>query len=32
MFDVGGSENNQNYLGTFLRGAADVVDAVTWHQ
>lgn len=32
MFDVGGSESNQNYLGTFLRGAADVVDAVTWHQ
>lgn len=32
MFDVGGSESNQDYLETFLQGAADVVDAVTWHQ
>lgn len=32
MYDVGGSESNQNYLETFLQGAADVLDAVTWHQ
>jgi len=32
MFDVGGSQTNQDYLETFLQGAADVVDAVTWHQ
>ncbi|ENN78583.1 heparanase [Dendroctonus ponderosae] len=32
MFDVGGSESNQEYLSTFLKAAAHLVHAVTWHQ
>ncbi|XP_050301620.1 heparanase-like [Anthonomus grandis grandis] len=32
MFDVGGSQANQEYLSNFLSGASDVVHAVTWHQ
>ncbi|CAG9771071.1 unnamed protein product [Ceutorhynchus assimilis] len=31
IFDVGGSQSNQDYLRTFLQGAANAVHAITWH-
>lgn len=32
MFDVGGSQANQNYLSHFLESGSAAVHAVTWHQ